>query len=93
MKGMQRPEPRVLGADALVPEQNLIDPPPNQFTHRVTSAQPFYFAEPEAGSPPSGTFDAGTLVVLLAHDGGPTCWVADGRGLYVVTSWAGLVRL
>jgi hypothetical protein len=93
MKGILRPEPQVLGGDALVPERNLIDPAPNQFTHVIRSAQPYHYTEPEGDQPPDGTFEAGTRVVLLAHDGGRTCWVADGRGLYVATKWKGLAHL
>ncbi len=93
MKGFLRPEPQVLGGDALVPERNVIDPPPNQFTHVITSAQPYHFTEPTGNEPPDGTFEAGTRVVLLAYDGGRMCWVADGRGLYVTTKWDGLERL
>jgi hypothetical protein len=93
MEGFLRPEARVLPENAIVPEQNLISPAPNQFTHELTRSQPYYFAEMQQGSPPDGEFPAGTKVVLLVYHGGAACRVADGQGLYVATEYDGLKKL
>lgn len=83
MEGFIRPDPVVLPESAVVPDQNIIAPSPNQFTHELIRPEPFYFEGPQHGRPPDGEFPAGHRVVLLFHDGGPFCRVADGRGLYV----------
>ena len=93
MEGMKRPEAIVLPDSSLIPPGSLIAPPPNQFTHEVTTAQPFYFAYGAGGGAPSGEFAPGTRVVLMVHDGGAMCRVVDGAGLYVDTAFAGLRRL
>lgn len=90
MDHMMRPKATVLPASAQVPDQNLIRPPPNQFTHEVKREQPYYFNGPHQAAPPEGKFSAGTQVVLLTHDGGPVCRVADHQGLYVATAFDGL---
>jgi len=83
----------VLPESALVPDKNIISPPPNQFTHEVNELQPFYFSDVQEGGAPNGQIEAGTRVVLLVHDGGDYCRVADGRGLYVQTRFGGLRKL
>jgi len=88
-----RPPVTVLPENALVPDKNFIFPPPNQFTHEVSKPQPFYFTDVQEGGPPNGQLEAGTKVILLVHDGGDYCRVADGRGLYVQTSFKGLSKL
>lgn len=93
MKGMIRPEARVLPESSLIPDRNLIAPAPNQFTHELARAQPFYFSGMQQGRPPDGELPEGTKVVLLVHDGGNACRVVDGRGLYVETEHAGLRKL
>lgn len=93
MEHMIRPKAIVLPESAQVPGRNLIDPPPNQFTHEVTARQPFYYLVPSPAAAPDGELPAGAKVVLLVHDGGEVCQVADARGLYVTTSFAGLRRL
>ena len=90
MDHMLRTNSEVLPESAMVPERNLLRPPPNQFTHKVKVEQPYYFQTPHLGAPAEGIFAAGTKVVLLLHDGGPVCFVADDRGLYVATAFAGL---
>ncbi len=85
-----RPKAAVLPESALVPEQNILQPPPKQFTHEVVAEQPYYYVGPQHSTPPQGNFAAGTPVVLLTHDGGPLCRVADGRGLSVFTACNGL---
>jgi hypothetical protein len=92
-EGFVRPEAEVLAEKALVPGQNLIAPAPNQFTHEVARAQPYYFTGAQPGMAPDGEFSEGTLVVLLLHDGGVYCRVADGRGLYVETEYDSLKKL
>jgi len=77
----------------LVPGRNLIAPAPNQFTHEVARAQPYYFTRAQPGMAPDGEFAAGTKVVLLLYDGGATCRVADDRGLYVETEYDSLRKL
>jgi hypothetical protein len=92
-EGYLRPESQVLGEGSLVPPENQLRPPPNRFTHRLAEAEPFYFASREGSGAPDGHFEAGTEVVLLRHDGGPRCRVADGRGLYVEVACASLTEL
>ena len=90
MGRMLRPKAMVLPETALVPARNLIQPAPNQFTHDVTKEQPYYFTSPKQTAPAEGNFAAGTKVLLIRHDGGGFCHVADGRGLYVATAFKGL---
>lgn len=87
---MLRPKAVVLKEAALVPAQNLLVPPPNQFTHELSAKQAFYFAVGEVPTQPDGEWEAGTPVVLLWYDGGEYCRVADAQGLYVETAYAGL---
>jgi hypothetical protein len=93
MKGFVRPEIRVLPASALIPERNLISPPPNQFTHELTRPLPFYFTTAQQSSAPDGHFPAGTKVVLLAYDGSDYCRVVDEQGLYVEIEHGSLTKL
>lgn len=88
-----RPKSTVLPASALVPPQNLLRPAPNRFTHELRREQPYYYEVPRHGATPDGVFDAGTPVVLLRHDGTAMCHVADGRGLYVLTAFDGLMPI
>ena len=88
-----RPKASVLPESALVPDRNLLRPAPNQFTHEVVAEQPYYYIGPHQTAPPEGNFPAGTQVVLLTHDGGPVCRVADGRGVCAATAFDGLRRL
>jgi len=93
MEGIGRPEAIVLPDTSLIPPRNRISPAPNQFTHVMTRRQPFYFLQGPADAPANGELSAGAQVVLMVHDGGPWCWVADASGLYVVTAFEGLTRL
>ena len=92
-EGFLRPEAVVLGDEAVVPDKNLIVPPPNQFTHEVTRAAPFFYTRTHPDAPPVGHFARGTQVVLLVYEGGSHCRVADGRGLYVEIEYDSLKRL
>ena len=93
MDKMIRPKAIVLPDSAQLPARNIIQPPPNQFTHEVVADQAYYYIGPDQAAPPEGKFTVGTKVVLLRHEGGPECWVADGRGLYVATAFDGLRAL
>jgi hypothetical protein len=88
-----RPPMTVLPDSAQVPEQNLVQPAPTHFSHKVVKEQPFYYTLPGRGSPPAGVFPSGTQVLLNSHDGGALCHVADARGLLVVTRHDGLEKL
>jgi hypothetical protein len=87
---MRRPEATVLGDEALVPERNLVRPPPNRFTHELVVDEPYRLDRP--GGDPDGVLPARTRVVLLV-EGPDRCRVVDGRGLYVEVSRASLRRL
>ena len=78
----------VLRDVALVPAHRLIKPSPNQFTHQLFRAQPYYYARP--GGSPDGKLRAGARVVLMVYNGGRYCRVIDARGLYVETAHSGL---
>jgi hypothetical protein len=93
MEGFTRPEYKILEERDIVPDENLISPPPNQFTHELTSSQPFYFTGAQQAAPPDGKFPEGTRVVLLVYDGGTYCRVADGQGLYVEVQYDSLSKL
>ena len=78
---MRRPTPSVIAEGAVVPNENLVRPPPNRFTHELAVDEPYRFDAAREGEP-AGVLPAGTPVALLveAADG---CRVVDGRGLYV----------
>ena len=89
---MLRPEVSVLSEDAVVPERNVIRPPPNRFTHRLLVDEPYRFDLPAGADEPDGVLPAGTPVVLLV-EGPDRCRVVDGRGLYVEVRRASLGKL
>jgi hypothetical protein len=72
----------VLGADALVPDRHLIDPPPNRFTHTLTADQPYRFDQAEDRAHAGGVLAAGTRVIVIS-EGPESSRVADSTGLYV----------
>lgn len=88
-----RPKATVVPESAMIPPENLIAPPPTEFTHELKVDQPYYYSKTRPRQAADGRFSAGTLVVLLAHDGGRMCRVADARGLSVETSYSGLRKL
>ena len=88
-----RPEAAVLADEALVPSANLIAPAPNQFSHELLRAQPFYYGSARQGKAPDGILPAGTKVVLMAWDRGARCRVIDGQGLYVEVEYSSLRKL
>jgi hypothetical protein len=93
MNDVIRPPAVVLPDEAIVPGQNRIVPAPNQFTHELTRPQPYFYIDARQEKAPDGELATGTRVVLLVHDGGPYCRVADERGLYVETAYDGLKAL
>ena len=88
---MLRPKAVVLDNDALVPPKNVVKPPPNRFTHKVKRSQPYFYEA--SRDEPDGEFAEGTPVVLMVYDGGASCRVIDGLGVYVETAYGGLHRL
>lgn len=86
---MLRPEPVVLGEEALVPDQNAVRPEPNRFTHELLVDEPYRFDRPEPSAEPDGMLPAGTPVVLMV-EGPERCRVVDGSGLYVEVRRASL---
>ena len=90
MDRMTRPKAEVLPDSALVPEANLLDAPPAHFTHEVVRKQPYFYSSPIQDAPPDGSYPAGAKVLLLTHDGGPMCRVADARGVCAMTAFSGL---
>jgi hypothetical protein len=88
-----RPKAEILNEKATIPAQNLITPPPNQFTHALIGPSPFYYSEPDASGTPDGEFKAGTKVALLVYNGGPYSRVVDGQGLYVAVAYSQLKKL
>lgn len=93
MKGFTRPKAEVLEDKALVPEKNIILPAPNQFTHETIDVVPFFYQDAQKNKNPDGQFPPGTPVVLLVHDKGDYCRVADGQGLYVEVKYKSLKKL
>jgi hypothetical protein len=79
---MLRPETRVLGEEALVPDSNIVRPPPNHFTHRMRFDEPYRFDGTNPGADPDGVLLQGTPVALLVEDP-KRSRVVDKMGLYV----------
>ncbi len=79
---MLRPEAAVLPDAAVVPEQHLVRPPPNRFTHELTVDEPYSFDLEGGAAERAGVLRAGTNVVVLV-DGPERARVVDGSGLYV----------
>jgi hypothetical protein len=79
--GVLRPTAEVLSADALIPAANIVDPPPEEFSHELTRDEPYHFGSGTKG-PPDGEFRRGTRVVVVTDDG-HHAGVIDERGLYV----------
>lgn len=93
MKGFVRPKATILDEGAVVPDENLISPAPNQFTHELTRSQPFYFKGAAQADAPDGELPAGTKVVLLTDEGNGYCRVVDGQGLCVEVKCGSLKKL
>ena len=93
MDGFLRPPAEVLPESAMVPPQNLVSPPPNQFTHRVRARTPFFYGAGAEGAPPDGEFAEGTRVVLLVREAEGRCRVVSEQGVYAQTQAAALEPL
>lgn len=93
MERFIRPEMQLLPEEALIPGKNLVDPPPDQFSHEMARAGDFYFSSAAQASKPNGSFPAKTKLLLIRHDGGRYCRVADGRGIYAEIEFAALRKL
>ncbi|MER5353915.1 hypothetical protein ABT093_26720 [Kitasatospora sp. NPDC002551] len=79
---VRRPEASVLDSRAVVPRDNVVRPPPNQFTHTLITDQPYWYDHSSPGGPPDGTVPAGTPVALLIRTG-DRCRAVTPTGLYV----------
>jgi hypothetical protein len=91
--GVLRPDPMVLAEEALIPEHNLVDPPPTRFTHQLTEDEPYRYDRPgRRRSEPDGVLPAGTAVVLMI-EGERRSRVVDGEGRYVEVGTANLREL
>jgi hypothetical protein len=94
VKGFLRPKVNILGEEALVPKGKVVFPPPNQFSHRLKQAQPYYYNRQSAHGKPVGHFAKGERVLLVRREADAvTCWVLDGKGLYVETHYTALEKL
>lgn len=89
MKGFASTRAKVVAAAAVVPERNLIRPPPTHFTHLLTREQAYYFAE-RPGKRADGRWPAGELLLLISDKGSRYWRVADHRGIHAATARQGL---
>ncbi|WP_424887109.1 hypothetical protein [Streptomyces sp. XH2] len=89
---VRRPDATVLGAESVVPRDNVVRPAPNRFSHVLTEWQPYWFDRTERALEPDGMLPAGTRVVVLREEGGH-CRVVTGTGLYITVGRAGLRKL
>jgi hypothetical protein len=64
-----------------VPAGNLIEPPPNQFSHELVDDEPYHYGT-DLAAPADGTLAQGTPVLVVAEDG-RSANVIDEHGLYV----------
>jgi len=87
-----RPEMVILGDEALIPSSNLVQPPPNHFTHVLDVDEPYRYDRPERSDEPDGVLRAGTQVTLLVQ-GDDYCRVVDAAGLYVEVRRASVRKL
>ena len=83
-EGFLRPRFEIMGEESLVPDENLVRPAPDRFTHELVRTEPYFYGLPGPGGdvPPDGRLPAGAHVVVLT-DRGDWCRVVDGRGLAV----------
>lgn len=92
-KGFIRPKVDILEDKALIPEKNIIMPPPNLFTHETINNTPFFYSNWQNGKNPDGQFQSGTQVVLLVYNDDDYCRVVDNQGLYVEVEYRNLKKL
>lgn len=93
MEKFIKPKAEVLPEESLIPEKNLIYPPPNIFSHRLMRSEPYYFTSMMQGSLPDGEFSEGAKVILLKHEGGNNCRVVDEQGIYAEIEFDSLKKL
>jgi hypothetical protein len=79
---MLRPEARVLGEEAVIPDEHVIRPPPNRFTHELRADEPYRFDMSGRPGETHGVLARGTPVLLLREEGDRSR-VVDGAGVYV----------
>lgn len=90
MEHMQRPDITVLPDSAVVPAENLVQPP-KELSHEVIVEQPFYYEIPEHGASAVGNFPAGTKLWMLTEEVKPGFSnVVTSQGLCVLTRSEGL---
>jgi hypothetical protein len=92
MKGFVSTDASVLDDSAIIPDKNLIKPPPNKFTHELKRQEPYYYSEIKKTKEPDGEFAAGTKVLLVREEK-DHCRVADEQGLYVEIECDSLKKL
>jgi hypothetical protein len=93
MKGFIRPGAKVLPDSAVVGKSDVVTPAPNQFTHELTRAAPYFYASKGTEGAPDGELPAATAVVLLTYSGGEYAHVVDGQGLHLVVPYDSLRKL
>ena len=91
-EGMLRPEPTVLGDESLVPDTNIVDPPPKHFTHELVADEPYRFDRDTPKPEADGVLQSGTLVIVV-FEGKDRSRVVDNTGLSVEVSNATLRKL
>jgi hypothetical protein len=64
-----------------VPAGNLVEPPPNQFSHELVADEPYHYGSDPA-APADGALAQGTPVLVVVDDG-DSANVIDEHGLYV----------
>ncbi|GAA2725498.1 MULTISPECIES: hypothetical protein [Streptomyces] len=87
-----RPDATVLGAEAVIPRDNVVRPAPNRFSHVLEEVHPYWFERSERAPEPDGMLPAGTPVLLLREEG-DHCRVVTATGLYVTVGRENLRRL
>jgi hypothetical protein len=92
MENVIRPQMITMEESALIPPQNLIRPAPNQFTHTLKRPQAYRFDQ-SPNAQVDGELAKGTRVVLLFHEDGPLCRVANEEGLYVEIEFDSLKKI
>lgn len=85
-----RPDPVVLDDSAVVPPENLVSPPPREFTHVLNAPTDYFYARGRKQGAPDGRLDAGTRVLVVARDDAGRCRVVDRRGLSVYLACSAL---
>jgi hypothetical protein len=50
-----------------VPERNVVQPPPNRFTHELLVEEPYRLDRPQRADEPDRVMPSGTRVVLLVE--------------------------